>query len=937
MSRPQVGIERLPSRRMSNEPREAMNCKSCRKRKVRAFFSQAGGAEPARPEPFSDLTNKPSPNRLNVIDCGRPAKLVKYFSAPVSMVRDHAVPKKRGPKTDVLEALLKRVDGLEAQLKDHKKADASSSSAENPARASTEESPSNSGSTVAESDSEPKPKRPALDTARATEISTESAIYSPTIVSEPSPIIQADVLLLDTYFTRFHGKPYYILDESSVRQRLQLNQLPGYLIYAIYAVAARSASHMQFRCANYSDSIRYTPHPTGYQSAVKLSEHYAARSRSEIDTDEPSIDALQALLLLATAFTAAGKGKKAYMLLTNAIGMAMALELHREVGLQARITAVEREMRRRLFWTCYLLDRFMACGSKRPCLIGDKTILLRLPCWSPSPSSLPVEGDFFQNGSNLQQLQGSVRKSQGSSGMLIDISRILGTTNRYLAAGGVKGDSHFPWHSLSNLSKIRQDLDVWASGTDDVFSSVDSLFGQPDSTVLVLSKLVYHLIHCLIYRPFLPIDLAELAGTGQHQSWQIEATNICFLHANAIAELVELGKQTASIEWPAFVGYCICTAGTVHVHGAHYNKHGTGEALSVFASSSDFLSREMHQLSELSYSWASVQRQRETLQGIYNAHVDLVKGLANNSMRYSPAFNLEDFFDRYANVGRPGGHAFTFDAANPNLVDVAIDDFATDTYPGPDLYASTPRVNGDLERPSLKRKSNTNLGRKRPDIRNLTLVNAAHDGPLSSGLPTPGGHPRHFSFSTTPNSSTMLHSPNSVPPHVENLPGGSCQIIHHTTRNPIDDQAANSPTAGAASVVFGPTPHLQTTQHIDTMPATSFSPSYHYATPSPSGDNENSLGVPSYDPMFGTVPTNTFSSPTPWHGEEERKQQQQQQQQQQQHLAPSPGTRSHNSSTAAGSGEEKDPFLSLLEQLAENEHAIGQGKELDFFLAGAQG
>jgi hypothetical protein len=35
MARPQVSIERLPTRRMSNEPRESMNCKSCRKRKVR--------------------------------------------------------------------------------------------------------------------------------------------------------------------------------------------------------------------------------------------------------------------------------------------------------------------------------------------------------------------------------------------------------------------------------------------------------------------------------------------------------------------------------------------------------------------------------------------------------------------------------------------------------------------------------------------------------------------------------------------------------------------------------------------------------------------------------------------------------------------------------------------------------------------------------------
>ena len=33
--RPQIGIDRLPVRRPSNnEPKEAMNCKSCRKRKA---------------------------------------------------------------------------------------------------------------------------------------------------------------------------------------------------------------------------------------------------------------------------------------------------------------------------------------------------------------------------------------------------------------------------------------------------------------------------------------------------------------------------------------------------------------------------------------------------------------------------------------------------------------------------------------------------------------------------------------------------------------------------------------------------------------------------------------------------------------------------------------------------------------------------------------
>jgi hypothetical protein len=41
------------------------------------------------------------------------------------LISADAVPKKRGPKTDVLEALLKRVDGLEKRLKDEKKSNSS--------------------------------------------------------------------------------------------------------------------------------------------------------------------------------------------------------------------------------------------------------------------------------------------------------------------------------------------------------------------------------------------------------------------------------------------------------------------------------------------------------------------------------------------------------------------------------------------------------------------------------------------------------------------------------------------------------------------------------------------------------------------------------------------------------------------------------------------
>ncbi|KAF4629625.1 hypothetical protein G7Y89_g8520 [Cudoniella acicularis] len=797
--RPQVGIERLPTRRMSNEPRESMNCKSCRKRKIKC-------------------------NRL------RPTcEACQVFQCP------YAVPKKRGPKTDVLEALLKRVDGLEKKLKDEKKS----------------HSPNSDGGSGTDKQNLIPETKLQVDT----NVIDETAVYSPTPISEPSPAVQQD-LLLDTYFTRCHGKPYYILDEASTRQRITLNHIPSYLLHALKAVSAR-----------------YTPHPNGYHAAVRSSEEYAARARAELDIDDPSVDCLQSLLLLAMAFTAAGKGKKAYMMLASGIGMAVALELHREFDLKSGFTPVEKETRRRLFWTCYVMDRFTSCGSKRPSLLADKSILLKLPAWSPNPNSLSIEGEFFQIGSNLQYHGGSGKKCQGSSGMLIDIVRILGITNRYLAAGGVKGDSHFPWHSLSNLSKIRQDLDVWASGTHDVFSSVDNLFGQPDSTTLVLSKLVYHLIHCLIYRPFLPIDLAELAGTGQHQSWQIEATNLCFLHANAIAELVELGKQSAAVEWPAFVGYCICTAGTVHVHGSHYRGSFEGE---VFSASADFLSREMQQLSELRYAWSSVQHQRETLQTIYSCHSELANSLTTNPLRYSPVFHLEDFFDRYNELGQ------SFDGAHISFADILVDP-NQDTYIGHDLYA--PRPNDSIAeassmRSSAKRKSSSSR-RKHLDLK------IAHRN----------AHPENSFMSPT----------------------GLINSIGSATLSDTNSEQPQPSMLDPPLTSYSQTSASSTNNNIPNLSRTPFSPPYSFTSLNPPENYDPMFGMPHQMGGFG------FGNGMGSGGMGNE--------------GMTPGGRSTGESTgtAGTNPEEKDPFLSLLEQLAENEHSRGGPSELDFFLSGGNG
>lgn len=164
------------------------------------------------------------------------------------------MPKKRGPKTDVLEALLKRVDGLEKRLVSEGKSDDPSEAATTSTTTQEKTTVDRKPAEVAKSQShsppqasprhvdamhhaqqlmspvEPRYLQPECNSAPGAQLTQPPSIQSPSLAPD---------LLVDTYFARIHGKPYYILDESTTRQRLQANQLPSHLAYAIYAVSAR--------------------------------------------------------------------------------------------------------------------------------------------------------------------------------------------------------------------------------------------------------------------------------------------------------------------------------------------------------------------------------------------------------------------------------------------------------------------------------------------------------------------------------------------------------------------------------------------------------------------------------------------------------------------------------------------------------------------------
>lgn len=103
------------------------------------------------------------------------------------------------------------------------------------------------------------------------------------------------------------------------------------------------------------------------------------------------------------------------------------------------------------------------------------------------------------------------------------------------------------------------------------------------------------------------------------------------------------------------------------------------------------------------------------------------------------------------------------------------------------------------------------------------------------------------------------------------------------------------------------------------------------------GNDAMDNGGSSYDTMFGPLPTG-FGSHGTWH--EDSQQRNRMSLLNSGVVLPSPGTNSaHGSTGTTQQTGDKDQFLSLLEQLAEDEQRLGNGSgcELDVFSMGAGG
>ncbi|KAI9757169.1 MAG: ATPase synthesis protein 25 mitochondrial [Chaenotheca gracillima] len=147
------------------------------------------------------------------------------------------------------------------------------------------------------------------------------------------------------------------------------------------------------------------------------SEYYASALRARMGGDggeslgQPSLERIQALLMLGLHEWGMCKGTKAWILVGIAVRMAqvMGLEFEQELdneplAISSALYAeavhlgvdnsrkgqkggeravsesfIEQEIRRRTFWSCFIMDRYLSSGKYRPQMVNVKDLRIQLP------------------------------------------------------------------------------------------------------------------------------------------------------------------------------------------------------------------------------------------------------------------------------------------------------------------------------------------------------------------------------------------------------------------------------------------------------------------------------------------------------------------------------------------------------------------------------
>lgn len=259
------------------------------------------------------------------------------------------------------------------------------------------------------------------------------------------------------------------------------------------------------------------------------------------------------------------------------------------------------EIRRRTFWSCFLLERTLTDGKEKPTTLRAPRTELRMPGNdvdfqlnrrsqgarldpNPPPWSVPFR---FEKTLQLEQ-------EADLYGQTLRVSELWQRISSYIGEGGRNHDRRAPWLVESTFAILQQDINSFATSLPPQYQYNDQ---NLTAHCLIGQGRLFGMLHLLLststlvlhrdYIPFLPtVDYQASRGPidGEAIYENPVAPNnffnsllaTAFLAATTISDLCTSLHQHGSQVTHPFSGYAALAAGTVHCHLKHWSQSTAG-------------------------------------------------------------------------------------------------------------------------------------------------------------------------------------------------------------------------------------------------------------------------------------------------------------------------------------------------------------------------
>ncbi|KAE8410656.1 major facilitator superfamily domain-containing protein [Aspergillus pseudocaelatus] len=181
--------------------------------------------------------------------------------------------------------------------------------------------------------------------------------------------------IMNAYLTRLHTR-YPFLDRRELwrlhearwqlakKKREELSKAEKFGIFQLYIVYAIGATFLQL-----SERYSYIPPERFYMTALQ---------QASAMCEARSIENIKAMTLLVVYHLRSASSQGVWYMIGLAMRTAIDLGLHRKAN-EVNLDPFTAQLRRRLFWTVYYLERVVSMSLGRPFSIADRNIDLPLP------------------------------------------------------------------------------------------------------------------------------------------------------------------------------------------------------------------------------------------------------------------------------------------------------------------------------------------------------------------------------------------------------------------------------------------------------------------------------------------------------------------------------------------------------------------------------